>query len=379
MAQKIFELDNVSLYTSWTYTKDTEDDAGVRYDRTSFSGADSDDRTVTISGIDISTITSITLTWTVDATLDGSVSKPTATGIGYGSAKVYPGAQSSSGSVRASAGTLTGLKSYLDDDNTVTCRFYYNPSSLPLAVYDDTSYGVGSCSGTVSFKNINLIVTYGDTSEPVDDEGYGLWVGVGDKARHVKNMYVGIDGVARRVKAAWIGVNNLARLFYTAATRLAATASRYKNSSGTTSTGTTLNVYEIIDDGSGKGKGYAGIQFGGSSEFSKCTKVTLNLHIISGGSASTKIYIYLRSGGDSWFSNYDTSIGSSYRVTYSDTTTGLHSYDITEDLKNLYSSDSSIKTDGVKVYLRCAAGNTIKIAGHANTSYQTPYIELVTQ
>lgn len=41
-----------------------------------------------------------------------------------------------------------------------------------------------------------------------------IYVGVGDKARKVKNLYVGVDGKARKVKKGYIGVNGVARLFY---------------------------------------------------------------------------------------------------------------------------------------------------------------------
>ena len=42
----------------------------------------------------------------------------------------------------------------------------------------------------------------------------GAWIGVGGKARKIKNMYIGIDGKARKIKKAWIGVGGKARLFF---------------------------------------------------------------------------------------------------------------------------------------------------------------------
>ena len=41
-----------------------------------------------------------------------------------------------------------------------------------------------------------------------------IYIGVGNKARHVKKLYVGINGIARRIKKAYIGVNGVARLIY---------------------------------------------------------------------------------------------------------------------------------------------------------------------
>lgn len=41
-----------------------------------------------------------------------------------------------------------------------------------------------------------------------------VYIGVDNKARHVKKLYVGVNGVARKIKKAYIGVNGVARLFY---------------------------------------------------------------------------------------------------------------------------------------------------------------------
>lgn len=43
----------------------------------------------------------------------------------------------------------------------------------------------------------------------------GAYIGVGGKARKVKNLYIGVDGKARKVKKAYVGVGGKARLFYT--------------------------------------------------------------------------------------------------------------------------------------------------------------------
>ena len=45
--------------------------------------------------------------------------------------------------------------------------------------------------------------------------GKNLFVGVGDKARHVKALYVGVGGKARKVKKVYVGVGGKARLVYT--------------------------------------------------------------------------------------------------------------------------------------------------------------------
>lgn len=42
----------------------------------------------------------------------------------------------------------------------------------------------------------------------------GAYIGVGGKARKVKNLYIGVDGKARKVKKAYIGVNGKAQPFY---------------------------------------------------------------------------------------------------------------------------------------------------------------------
>lgn len=44
----------------------------------------------------------------------------------------------------------------------------------------------------------------------------GTYIGVGGKARKVRNLYLGVGGKARKVKKAYVGVGGKARLFYTA-------------------------------------------------------------------------------------------------------------------------------------------------------------------
>lgn len=49
----------------------------------------------------------------------------------------------------------------------------------------------------------------------------GAWIGVGGKARKIKNMYIGIGGKARKIKKAWIGVGGKARLFFSSGGEIA--------------------------------------------------------------------------------------------------------------------------------------------------------------
>ena len=42
-----------------------------------------------------------------------------------------------------------------------------------------------------------------------------VYIGVGGKARKVRNLYIGVGGKARKVKKAYVGVGGKARLFYT--------------------------------------------------------------------------------------------------------------------------------------------------------------------
>ena len=46
----------------------------------------------------------------------------------------------------------------------------------------------------------------------------GTYIGVGGKARKVRNLYLGVGGKARKVKKAYVGVGGKARLFYSANT-----------------------------------------------------------------------------------------------------------------------------------------------------------------
>ena len=46
----------------------------------------------------------------------------------------------------------------------------------------------------------------------------GTYIGVGGKARKVRNLYLGVGGKARKVKKAYVGVGGKARLFFSAST-----------------------------------------------------------------------------------------------------------------------------------------------------------------
>lgn len=357
-----FTVADFNLTTYWKYVADYDDDAGVRFDRAQSPSTQTADKSFTISGVDMSTINSIVLTWDVSASASGSITNPSS-GYGYAYARVYQGASTSGTFAYANAGKMD-LTSYVGTNTGVTCRFYYSPS-VPASYYEGQgNYGNGSCVGTVYFKNVTLTVTYG---EERDDTGNGAWLGVDGIARKMKNMYIGVDGVARKVKAAWIGDSSgKARLFYQSTVTLPATSSHYNTSGSVTTNGTTLYARN-------SSTGYAGMTFDGTSKFANFTKATLYVYLTGNGSTSITLQAWLRSNADSWV-NYNTSLGSASRINFTDSSTGLHAYDITTALKDLYASNSGITTDGLKVYFR--SGNNVKIAGHANTSYQTPYILL---
>ena len=205
MPSASFTVADFNLSTSWTYTAD---EYLVLSKSPSVKTAD---KTFTISGIDMSTVNSVILTWDVTASASGSTLAPTK-GYGYAYARVYQGASTSSTYAYANAETFD-LTSYVGTSTSVTCRFYYYPSDLPSTCDYGSGYGIGSCTGTVYFKNVKLTVTYG---EEKDDAGNGAWIGdANGKARKMKNMYIGVDDKARKIKAAWIGdANGKARLFY---------------------------------------------------------------------------------------------------------------------------------------------------------------------
>ena len=213
MAKTKFTVDDFNLSTSWTYTPDYEDDAGTRYDLTTRPSSKKKDVTFTITGVSASSINDIVLTWDVSASASGSIATPS-TGYGYSNASVYMGASTSGAYAKAGDKVLEELESILTSSNTITCRFYYYPSGLPTTYYDSTKYGAGSCTGAVYFKNITLTVYSGTDHYMPDDDGYGLWVGISNTSRKIKNAYVGVNGVARKVKAAWIGINGVARRFF---------------------------------------------------------------------------------------------------------------------------------------------------------------------
>lgn len=361
MPSASFTIADFNLSTTWKYVADYDDDAGVRFDRTQSPSTKTVNKSFTISGVDMTKINSIVLTWDVSASASGSITTPSS-GYGYAYARVYQGATSSGTYVTANTGEMD-LTSYVGTNTSVTCRFYYSPS-VPSSYYEgEGNYGNGTCTGTVYFKNVTLTVIYG---EERDDPGSGMWVGVSNVARKVKNIYVGVDGKARKVKAAWVGVGGVARLIYQSIINLPATSSRYNTSGTATTSGSTLYARS-------SSTGYAGMTFDGSSKFADFTKASLCVYITGNGSTSINLETWIRSNADSWI-NYNTSLGSYYRTIFTDTSTGLHTYDITKALKELYSSNNAITTEGLKVYFR--SGNNVKIAGHANTSYQTPYILL---
>lgn len=361
MPSATFTVEDFNISSSWKYAEAYDDVGDVTVDYKNGPTTGSATKTFTISGVDMSAINSIVLTWEISASAYGSITQPTK-GWGYTYAKVYPGT-SASGSYATGSSEELDLTSYIGANTSVSCFFQYKAN---IKQYDHDhyeGYGMGDCSSTVYFKNVTLTVVYG---EERDDPGNGMWVGVSNVARKVKNIYVGVDGKARKVKAAWVGVNGVARLIYQSIVTLPATSSRYNTSGSATTSGSTLYARS-------SSTGYAGMTFDGSSKLADFTKATLYVYLTGNGSTSITLQTWIRSNADSWI-NYNTSLGSYYRTNFTDSSTGLHAYDITTALKELYSSNNAITTEGLKVYFR--SGNNVKIAGHANTSYQTPYILL---
>lgn len=355
MAQATFTIADFNLSSSWVYAEAYDDVGDVTVDYKSGGGAATADKTFTISGIDTSIINSITLTWDVSASASGSIRQPTS-GYGYTYAKVYPGAQNSSGGVSGGTQTLTGLTSILSG-NSITCRFYYKPG---IAQYDHDTYqgfGMGSCTGTVYFKNVTLTVVYGETQ---DDSGMGAWIGVGGVSRHIKNMYIGVNGVARKVKAAWIGVNNVARQFYSAIVTLFASTGRNCTSSSSADTTGTLTVRSSSN-------GYAAYAFPANAQFANCTKVTLNFYITN---AYGDLSIHTMNGSSNWI-NYNTGLTKNV-PTYSPTANGWQSVDITVDFDAASGgvSRANAAANGVKIYFR--GYNTTKLAGTGTDT--APYL-----
>lgn len=56
----------------------------------------------------------------------------------------------------------------------------------------------------------------------VEDPGgnKNIYIGIDNKARHVKKLYIGINGIAKKIKKGYIGVNGKARLFYSAGSNI---------------------------------------------------------------------------------------------------------------------------------------------------------------
>lgn len=354
-----FYMDDFSLSSSWAYQEVTDDTLDVTIDYLWGGDSDSVTKSFDISGIDLSIVNSVTLTWTISASSYGTIQTPTA-GYGYTYAKVYNGTDTSGPYAAASSRTFD-LTQYVESDGKINLFFYYQPG---IYRYDHNSYkgfGLGNCTGTVYFKNITLTVTYG---EEQDDDGMGALIGIDNVAHSIKNLYVGVSNQARQVKAAWIGVGGIARLFYQSSVTLPVIDSRYNTSGTATTSGTTLYARN-------PSTGYAACVFDGSTKFASFTKATLYVYITGNGSTSTELTTWLRNGADNWI-KYNANLDISYRTIFSDSSTGLHAYDITTALKDLYLANNAIVTNGIKVYFR--SYNNIKIAGHANTSYQTPYI-----
>lgn len=114
-----------------------------------------------------------------------------------------------------------------------------------------------------------------------------IYIGVDNKARHVKKLYVGVNGVARRIKKAYIGVNGVARLFYKY--ELATTTQWVFTSNGTfTVPETGTYTIELHGGGGGGGGGYESLRGEESSggDGGSSGKTWTNIKLLSGNSYS---------------------------------------------------------------------------------------------
>lgn len=81
----------------------------------------------------------------------------------------------------------------------------------------------------------------------------GMYFGVGNVARKVKNGYAGVTNVARKIKYGYVGVANVARKFYSAAVSplVLMNNGTTVTSAGMLSTSTIISNYNNKNDGTG--------------------------------------------------------------------------------------------------------------------------------
>lgn len=100
----------------------------------------------------------------------------------------------------------------------------------------DALSGVGNSSWTgavrkgtiITFQYIKDSSNHGNNDKctfsniMVEEPGgnKNIYIGIDNKARHVKKLYIGINGIARKIKKGYIGVNGKARLFYSAGSNI---------------------------------------------------------------------------------------------------------------------------------------------------------------
>lgn len=120
-----------------------------------------------------------------------------------------------------------------------------------------------------------------------------IYIGIDNKARHVKKLYVGVNGIARRIKKAYIGVNGVARLIYKY--ELATTQWVFTSNGTFTVPETGIYTIELHGGGGGGGGGdytkrrvYSGGSGGGSGNRWTGVKLT----------AGNQYAITIGSGGD---------------------------------------------------------------------------------
>ena len=122
------------------------------------------------------------------------------------------------------------------------------------------------------------------------------------------------------------------------------------------------------------------MKFPPNDRFNSFKKITLSLYCLGNGGNSVNLLIYPRSReeGDSdtdhdGLSNYGYNVGLAHPYyTQSDTSTGWHEIDITEDIQELKSGDPTFLTTGLLILFR--SGNNVQIAGY-NHNY-IPYLTI---
>lgn len=133
-----------------------------------------------------------------------------------------------------------------------------------------------------------------------------IYIGVDNKARHVKKLYIGVNGVARKIKKAYIGVNGKARLFYKY--ELATTQWVFTSNGTFTVPETGTYTIELHGGGGGGGGGYESLRGEESSggDGGSSGKTWTNIKLLSGNSYSIIIGAGGSGGSGGKYSRDDT-------------------------------------------------------------------------